>query len=168
MSEDRIKTEEGAALWRRFGEAPGREGAAESPDALLLAAQPGRSVEELEASRLEPQFIAEPALLEELLALRESLASAPGTVPEAVLARAQALHQLPPALRRVEVEKPGWLDRVFGAWLRPAVPAFATLAVVVACAGAFELGRYQATQLEATAKSAASEVPVDLLLDGLL
>jgi hypothetical protein len=41
---------------------------------------------------------------------------------------------------------------------------------VLACAGAFELGRYQGEQMDATqsAEVADSDVPVDLLLEDLI
>ena len=170
MSEDRIKTEEGAALWRRFRETRGPVPGPESPDALLMAAYLDGALDEEEAARLEAQLAADPELLDEVLALRGTLDAAPEKAPNAVVARAQALSQPRPQLRQVAAETPSLLDRLFGAWLRPAVPAFATLAVMVACAGAFELGRYQSEQIESAeaAEVAASGVPVDLLLEGLL
>ncbi len=176
MTQDKTKTAEGAALWRRFSE--GRSLAAEAPDALTLAAYLDGALDETEVARLEAWLAADPALLDEMLALRQSLDTAPASAPAAVVARARALRReqneplrrVAPAARSAGAGQPGWLARLFGPWLRPAVPAFATLAVAIACAGAFELGRYQAEQLEAeqSAARAESDVPVDLLLEGLL
>ncbi len=176
MTQDKTKTAEGAALWRRFSE--GRSPAAEAPDALTLAAYLDGALDETEVARLEAWLAADPALLDEMLALRQSLDTAPASAPAAVVARARALRReqneplrrVAPAARSAGAGQPGWLARLFGPWLRPAVPAFATLAVAIACAGAFELGRYQAEQLEAeqSAARAESDVPVDLLLEGLL
>lgn len=184
MTQDKTKTAEGAALWRRFSE--GRSPAAEAPDALTLAAYLDGALDETEVARLEAWLAADPALLDEMLALRQSLDTAPASAPAAVVARARALRPeqnealrreqneplrpVAPAARSAGAGQPGWLARLFGPWLRPAVPAFATLAVAIACAGAFELGRYQAEQLEAeqSAARAESDVPVDLLLEGLL
>ncbi len=176
MTQDKTKTAEGAALWRRFSE--GRSPAAEAPDALTLAAYLDGALDQTAAARLEARLAADPALLDEMLALRQSLDTAPASAPAAVVARARALRReqneplrrVAPAARSAGAGQPGWLARLFGPWLRPAVPAFATLAVAIACAGAFELGRYQAEQLEAeqSAARAKSDVPVDLLLEGLL
>ncbi len=176
MTQDKTKTAEGAALWRRFSE--GRSPAAEAPDALTLAAYLDGALDQTAAARLEARLAADPALLDEMLALRQSLDTAPASAPAAVVARARALRReqneplrrVAPAARSAGAGQPGWLARLFGPWLRPAVPAFATLAVAIACAGAFELGRYQAEQLEAeqSAARAESDVPVDLLLEGLL
>ncbi len=176
MTQDKTKTAEGAALWRRFSE--GRSPAAEAPDALTLAAYLDGALDQTAAARLEARLAADPALLDEMLALRQSLDTAPASAPAAVVARARALRReqneplrrVAPAARSAGAGQPGWLERLFGPWLRPAVPAFATLAVAIACAGAFELGRYQAEQLEAeqSAARAESDVPVDLLLEGLL
>ncbi len=176
MTQDKTKTAEGAALWRRFSE--GRSLAAEAPDALTLAAYLDGALDQTAAARLEARLAADPALLDEMLALRQSLDTAPASAPAAVVARARALRReqneplrrVAPAARSAGAGQPGWLARLFGPWLRPAVPAFATLAVAIACAGAFELGRYQAEQLEAeqSAARAESDVPVDLLLEGLL
>ncbi len=176
MTQDKTKTAEGAALWRRFSE--GRSPAAEAPDALTLAAYLDGALDQTAAARLEARLAADPALLDEMLALRQSLDTAPASAPAAVVARARALRReqneplrrVAPAARSAGAGQPGWLERLFGPWLRPAVPAFATLAVAIACAGAFELGRYQAEQLEAeqSAARAKSDVPVDLLLEGLL
>jgi len=171
MREEDIKTGEGAALWRqaRAGWRPVRED--EAPDALLLAAWLDGRLGEEEAARLEARLAAEPALLDELLALRENLSAGPETAPAGVVVRAQSLRQAQPALRPVRDPKPSLLDRLFGAVLRPAVPALAGLALALACAGALELGRYQAQQLDTTTQTAVagdSDVPVDLLMAGLL
>jgi anti-sigma factor RsiW len=168
MTEDKIKSEEGAALWRRL-----RQDAAPLPeqerpgDALLAAYLDGR-LTEAEAAGLEARLAGDTELLDELLVLRESLAAE--AAPAGLVGRAQALSERPAKARPVTVQAKRWPDRLFGDWLRPAVPAFAALALVVACAGAFEMGRYQFEQLEATEPAAAgdSDVPVDLLLDGFI
>lgn len=170
MTEQKEKTREGGALWRRVrtGWRPVRED--QAPDALLLACYLDGGLSEAEAARLEARLAAEPALLDDLLALREGLATAPEAVPAGVVERAQAAYRGKPALRAVSGRTPSLLDRLFGSWLRPAVPAFAAVVLLVACAGAFEAGRYQGERLEATqtAELADSEVPVDLLIDGML
>jgi len=167
------KTDEGAALWRRAraGWSPVRDD--EAPDALLLAAYLEGRLAEDEAARLEGRLAAEPALLDELLALREGLAAGPEAVPAPVLAgvvtRAQALRADGPA-RPAAVPTRSLAERLFGVSLRPAVSALAGLALLLACAGAFELGRYQAEQLDTTqtAEAGDSDLPVDLLMGGLL
>ena len=170
MREDDIKTKEGAALWRqaRQGWSPVRDD--EAPEALLLAAYLDGRLAEDEAARLEARLAGEPALLEELLVLRGSLAAGAEAAPAAVVTRAQGLRTRKPAPRAVGADRPSWRDRFFGFSLRPAVPALAGLAMLVACAGAFELGRYQAGQLDTaqTAEAGDSDVPVDLLMAGLL
>jgi peptidyl-prolyl cis-trans isomerase D len=110
--------------------------------------------------------------------LRETLAAGPETAPAGVVARAQALRPeqkkaLRPQLKaqQATARKEGsWFGHMLAGWLRPAVPAFAAVALVLACAGAFELGRYQGEQMDATqsAEVTESDVPVDLLMDGLL
>ena len=167
------KTDEGAALWRRAraGWSPVRDD--EAPDALLLAAYLEGRLAEDEAARLEARLAAEPALLDELLALREGLTAGPEAVPAPVLAgvvtRAQALGPHGPA-RPAAVPTRSLAERLFGVSLRPAVSALAGLALLLACAGAFELGRYQAEQLDTTqtAEAGDSDLPVDLLMGGLL
>ena len=171
MREDEIKTEEGAALWRqaRDGWSPVRE--TEAPDALWLAAYLDGSLAEDEAARLEARLAAEPALLDELLALREALQIE--AAPAGVVARAQALRNerlRPERAERGAPARTSLLDGLFGAWLRPAVSTVAAVALVLACAGAFELGRYQGEQLDTTQTTevAESDVPVDLLLEDLI
>ena len=170
MSEDNVKTEEGAALWRRFQQGRSPAMGQERPDALLLAAYLDGRLAEAEAARLEALVASDPALLGEILMLRESLAAGVETVPDGVVARAQALRAGRPAARQVVAGQAGWMERLFGDWLRPALPAFATLAVMLACAGAFELGRYQADRLDfqQSAGLAESDIPEDLLLEGLI
>ncbi|MGF1631717.1 MAG: hypothetical protein ACFCUT_19755 [Kiloniellaceae bacterium] len=170
MQDDDIKTKEDAALWRqaRRGWSPVHDD--EAPAALLLAAYLDGRLAEDEAARLEARLAGEPALLDELLALRESLADGAEAAPAAVVMRAQALRTRKPAPRAVSVGRPSWRNRLFGFSLRPAMPALAGLALLLACAGAFELGRYQAVQLDSTqtAETGDSDVPVDLLMAGLL
>lgn len=186
MTQDKTKTAEGAALWRRFSEGRGPAETVETPDAMTLAAYLDGTLDETQAARVEAQLAADPALLDEVLELHRSLGTTPAGAPASVIARAQALRpeqkdslrpeqkdSLRPVLSAASSAaeaQPGWLGRRLGAWLRPAVPAFATLAIAIACAGAFELGRYQAEQLEAEeiAGQAESDVPVDVLLEGLL
>ena len=169
MKEEKDKTKEGAALWRRARAGWQPVADDEAPDALLLAGYLDGRLGEAEAARLEARLAAEPALLDELLALREGLAETPEAVPDAVIERARAAYAGKPAPRAVRAETTSLLDRLFGQWLRPAVPAFAALMVLLACAGAFEAGRYQGERLDATQTAEAdSDVPVDLLIGGLL
>lgn len=179
MREEDSKTKEGAALWREARQ--GWHSPADpdlfdgSPDALLLAAYLDGGLAEDEAARLEARLAGEAALLDELLTLRETLQAGPEAVPAplmtAVLARAQAAFPERPAMRVVESARPSLLDRLFGFQLRPAVSAFAAIALLLACVGAFELGRYQAAQLDTTtqtADTAESDVPAEFVLGGLL
>ena len=71
-------------------------------------------------------------------------------------------------------EKPSLLGRLLGGLvgfqLRPAVSALAAAALLLGCAGAFELGRYQAQQLDTTtqlAETGDSDVPVEFVISGL-
>lgn len=170
MTDQSDKTSEGAALWHRAraGWQPVAED--QAPDALLLAAHLDGRLSEEEAARLEARLAAEPALLDDFLALREGLAAAPETAPAGVIERAQAAYRGKPTLRAVPARAPSLVDRLFGGWLRPAVPAFAAVMLLLACAGAFEAGRYQGERLDATqtAEAAESDVPVDLLIGGLI
>jgi anti-sigma factor RsiW len=170
MREDKIKTEEGAVLWRRARQAAAAPSESEAPQALWLAAYLDGRLAEDEAARLEARLARDPALLDELLALRATLdagAAGPEEVPAAVVARAQALRDGQQAARPAAGS---WFGQILGAWLRPAVPAFAAVALLLACAGAFELGRYQGQQMETTpsAEVAESDVPVDLLMEDLI
>ncbi|MEQ8355868.1 MAG: hypothetical protein RH942_10065 [Kiloniellaceae bacterium] len=170
MREDKTKTEEGAALWARVRHDRAEMTEVEAPDPQLLAAYLDGGLAGVEAVRLEARLARDPALLDEVLTLRASLAAGPEAAPAGLVARAQALRPQQTAPRRAVTGRPGWVERLLGDWLRPAVPAFATLALVLACAGAFELGRYQSEQLaaEQSAELGDSDVPVDLLLDGLI
>lgn len=170
MTEEKFKTEEGAALWRRLRQEAAPLPAQERPAETLLAAYLDGRLTEAEAAGLEARLAGDPELLGELLALRESLAAAPEAAPAGLVERARALQGGPAKAPTGRARATGWLERIFGDWLRPAVPAFAALALVVACAGAFELGRYQSEQFEATetAEAGESDLPVDLLLDGFI
>ena len=170
MTDD--KTEEGAKLWRQAREAwaDGSAAAPGDPDPLELAAYLDGRLDEAAATALEARLAAEPRLLDETMALRESLAMKPEAAPDAVIDRAQALRLQGPAPALSAAARPpraGWLDRLFGGWLRPAVPAFAVLTLIVACAGAFELGRQQSEQmlLQQTAGTGEAELPDPLSLD---
>ncbi len=175
MREDKTKTEEGAALWRRAREAGAspaevREQETEAPEALWLAAYLDGSLAEDEAARLEARLAGDPALLSEVLALRETLAAGPEAVPAGVVEKAQALRPQRKAQQATPEKGGSWFGHLLAGWLRPAVPAFAAVALVLACAGAFELGRYQGEQMDSTqsAEVTDSDVPVDLLLDDLI
>jgi anti-sigma factor RsiW len=175
MREDDTKTKEGAALWRRARQDGTAVPEAETPDPLWLAAYLDGRLQEDEAARLEAQLAGDPALLDEMLSLRQALAAVPGPVPAAVVARARALRPARPAVRPESAGRPSWLELLLGelggTWLRPAV---AGLALLLACAGAFEMGRYQSLQIDATqtadvsSGATDSDVPVDLLMAGLL
>ena len=170
MSEENEKSKQGAALWRRAREGWQPVADDEAPEASLLAGYLDGELSEEEAARLEARLAAAPALLDELLMLRAGLAEVAQAAPAGVVRRAQAAYGGKPAARAVETAQAPLIERLFGAWLRPAVPAVAALALLVAFAGAFELGRYQGERLDATqtAEVSDSDVPVDLLMDGLL
>ncbi len=163
------KTQEGAAIWRQAREAwktrSGEAGTARDP--LELAAYLEGRLDKAAAAALEAELAGDPQLLAELLALKESLAVPLEAAPGRVLARAQALVAEAPLPVRPEPAAVGLLERLFGTWLRPAVPAFAVLAVVVGCAGAFELGRSQSAQIlpQQTAGSVDAELPDPFSLD---
>lgn len=170
MSEDDTKSKEGAVLWRRArqGWSPVRDD--EAPDDLLIAAWLDGRLAEEEAARLEARLAAEPALLDETLALREGLAAGPEVAPAGVVTRAQALRPKASAVRSAAAAGPSLVERLLGFSLRPALSALAGLALLLACAGAFELGRYQADRLDSTqsAEVSDSDLQVDLLMGGLL
>jgi anti-sigma factor RsiW len=170
MREENEKSKEGMALWRRAREGWQPVPEDEAPDALLLAGYLDGRLSEEEAARLEARLAAEPALLDDMLNLRAGLAEAPEAAPAGVVERAQAAYAGRVASRAMKASKSSLVERWLGAWLRPAVPAFAALALLVAFAGAFELGRYQGERIDAmqTAEAGDSDVPVDLLMDGLL
>src|SRR3546814_12633179 len=83
---------------------------------------------------------------------------------------AQALRAGEVPARVRAAAKPSLVERLLGFPLRPAVSALAGLALLLACAGAFELGRYQAERLDSLEASVASEseLPVEFLMGGLL
>jgi anti-sigma factor RsiW len=143
-------------------------------EALGLAAYLDGRLDEAEAARLEARLAGEAALLDEVLALRQGLAAAPEALPaplaDRIVARAQALQPAPRRAGAVVHDEPSWIGGLLALWLRPALPAaFAALALLLASAGAFELGRYQATQLAVSeAADSGSDLPVDLLLGDLL
>lgn len=170
MREEDSKSKEAGALWRRARRGWQSVAEDDTPDALLLASYLDGRLSEEEAARLEARLAAEPALLDELLNLRASLAEVPEAAPAGVVERAQAAYGGKPAVRAVEAPQSSLVERLFGAWLRPAVPAVAALALLVAFAGAFELGRYQSERLDVTqtAEAGDSDVLVDLLMDDLL
>lgn len=147
------KTKEGADLWRKAQRswAEPETAAAAAPDPLLLAAYLDGRLGKAEAAFLEGRMTADPELLDEMLALKAELAETPAAAPAAVIARAQALRGgglEGLAVPMVDSEgQSGLLSRLLGGWLRPAVPAFAVVALVLACAGAFELGRYQSERI---------------------
>ena len=109
---------------------------------MLLAAYLDGRLDGPEAEALEARLMADPALLDQLLDLRQALAENPEPAPASMVARAKALRATPAR----KSAAPPWYG-VFAGWLRPAVPAFAVLTVVLACAGAFELGRYQSERI---------------------
>ncbi|WP_193368605.1 anti-sigma factor family protein [Pelagibius marinus] len=175
MREDKTKTKEGAALWRRAREAGAPPGAAqgmeaEEPEALWLAAYLDGSLAEDEAARLEARLAGDPALLDELLVLRETLAAGPEAAPIGVVEKAQALRPRRKAPQATPEKGGARFGHLLVGWLRPAVPAFAAVALVLACAGAFELGRYQGEQMEPTqsAEVTDGDLSADLLLDDLI
>ncbi|WP_299623501.1 hypothetical protein [Pelagibius sp.] len=172
MSDD--KTEEGAALWRRAhdawtADAVNPDGA--EPDPMVLAAYLDGRLSEAEAAALEARMAADPSLLDEVLALRAGLAESPQEAPPAAVAAAQALRRDTGA-RSAETSETasGFLERLFAGWLRPAVPALAVVALVLACAGAFELGRYQSERIlpQQANGTADKDLPDPLSLDVFL
>lgn len=168
MSDD--KTEEGAALWRRARDAWAADAVSpdgDVPDPTMLAAYLDGRLPEVEAAALEARMAADPQFLDEVLALRAGLAESRQDAPSAVVAAARALR--PDSGLRSGAAS-GLLERLFAGWLRPAVPAFAVLALVLACAGAFELGRYQSERILPQQANGAAErdLPDPLSLDVFL
>ncbi|WP_422368815.1 hypothetical protein [Pelagibius sp.] len=147
------KTKEGADLWRKAQSCWAEPEAAvpAAPDPLLLAAYLDGRLSQAEAALVESRMTANPRLLDEVLALKAELAETPVAAPAAAVARAQALRGgglESPAVPVIDSEEQSdFLSHLLGGWLRPAVPAFAVVAVVLACAGAFELGRYQSERI---------------------
>ena len=159
-------------LWRqaRGAWADQEEAETAAADPMILAAYLDGRLDEDGAAGLEARMAGDPAFQAEVLALRESLAEPPAAAGDDMIARAQALRQAPvkgTAPSAGGAPQAGFLDRLFAGWLRPAVPAFAVLAVVVACAGAFELGRYQSEQFLPQQASGGGEadLPDPLSLD---
>lgn len=161
-------TNEGAALWQKARKSWSAAESGDSPDStefpepdpMLLAAYLDGRLDGPEAEALEARLTAEPALLDQLLDLRQALAEAPEALPApaSMVARAKALRASSQSKSGAErkTAAPPWYG-AFTGWLRPAVPAFAVLTVVLACAGAFELGRYQSERILLQEASAAAE-----------
>ncbi|NIA71566.1 hypothetical protein HBA54_23525 [Pelagibius litoralis] len=166
------KTKEGAELWQKARDswAP-REGSdTQQPDALLLATYLEGRLGEAEAAGIEARMAADPAFLDEVLTLKAALTEAPQPAPASSVIGAQALRGGGAKSRTtVETTREGgdFISRLFGAWLRPAVPAFAVVALVLACAGAFELGRYQSERV-LPQQTAGSDLTDLLALDELI
>lgn len=163
------KTQDGAALWQQARQAWGsrESGSAKARDPLVLAAYLDGRLDEAAAAELEATIAGDPQLLAEVLALRAGLGAPLDPAPAPVVARAQALVAAAPAPVRPGTAVGGLLERLFGAWLRPAVPAFAVLTLIVGCAGAFELGRFQSEQVlpQQTAGAGEAELPDPFSLD---
>ncbi len=162
------KTQEGAALWQQARQAwESGAGGGEALDPLTLAAYLDGRLDEAAAADLEARLAGDPQLLGEFLALKAALAAPLEAAPAPLVARAQALVAAPVQAAAPAGEADGFLARLFGTWLRPAVPAFAVLALIVACVGAFELGRYQSEQIlpQQTAGTAEAELPDPFTLD---
>ncbi len=163
MSEGNKKAVDGPALWER-ARLPALESlAAEAPniDEADLAAYLDGDLDAVDCARVEAALASRPDSLELLISAREALEAgpaAPETVPEALVARAQALAPKPRSLAG------NWAGRL-GAWLAPHVGplldpgrglAFAGVAagfMAISVAG-FELGR--------------AEVVYSTQIDGLL
>ena len=167
MSEGNKKAVDGPALWER-ARLPALESlAAEAPniDEADLAAYLDGDLDAADCARVEAALVGDPDSLELLIAAREALEAgpaAPETVPEALVARAQALAPEP---RPPAGDWAGnWVGRL-GAWLAPYVGplldprrglAFAGVAagfMAISVVG-FELGR--------------AEVVYSTQIDGLL
>lgn len=170
MSEGNKKAVDGPALWERARLPTLESLAAEAPniDEADLAAYLDGDLDAADCARVEAALVGHPDSLELLIAAREALEAgpaAPETVPEALVARAQALAPEPRPPRPMAGDWAGnWVGRL-GAWLAPYVGplldpgrglAFAGVAagfMAISVVG-FELGR--------------AEVVYSTQIDGLL
>ncbi len=172
MSEGNEKAVDGPALWERARLPTLESLAAEAPniDEADLAAYLDGDLDAADCARVEAALASHPDSLELLISAREALEAGPAAgleaVPEAVVARAQALapEPRPPAGNWAGNWTGNWTGRL-GAWLAPHVGpllepgrglAFAGVAagfMVISVAG-FELGR--------------AEVVYSTQIDGLL
>lgn len=158
-------------LWRRARDAWAADAMnsdGDAPDPMMLAAYLDGRLTEAEAAALEARMAADPRFLDEVLALRAGLAEGPQEAPTAMIAAAQALQQQTgPRSAEVSEGASGLFERLFAGWLRPAVPALAVVALVLACAGAFELGRYQSERIlpQQAYGTAERDLPDPLSLD---
>ena len=160
MTEETQKNREAAALWREARTAWSEERTERKPedagaDAMLLAAYLDGGLGEAESAGLEARLARDPALLEELLALK---ALEPVEPPTNLILRAQGLVRETPRTAQ-PAKKQGWFA---GGLLQPLGWAGALAALVVVCSLSFELGREgwaAASELESA--SASVETPFD-------
>ncbi len=162
-SEKGTDAADGATLWYR-ARPSWREatGVSEAPDALTLAAYLDGSLDELSAEAVETWMATAPEGLDDIQAIRATLAAPPLDAPDHVVARAQAIvHARPvsgPALGPAEA---GWLSRIFAGpagLLGPAVWAGAAAAVLLASVSGFELGRVGVEHLASLDATVAEDV----------
>lgn len=166
------KTTEAADLWQRARASwASPEGAdLQGTDALLLAAYLEGHLPEAEAAGLEARMAGDPAFLDDVLTLKAALAETPAAAPAVSIARAQALRAADrpaPGIATAGAGGGDFFSRLFGGWLRPAVRAFAVVALVLVCAGAFELGRYQSERV-LPQQTAGAEAADPFALDELI
>ncbi len=150
---------DGATLWYRARPSWRRTaGTPEAPDALTLAAYLDGNLDEETAEAVETWMARTPEGLDDIQAIRGTLAAPPGEAPDHVIARAQAIVRARPAPQRAEA---GWLNRIFAGpagWLGPTAWAGATAAILLASVSGFELGRAGVEHLASLDATVAADV----------
>lgn len=136
MNNDANQDELARELWRRMEASA--DGALPPVDANLLAAYLDGTASPAEVEHIEGRMAADPALLEEVIELRELAGAEADVAGWALLARAKALvpagaDETPPA------RTPTW--RGVRGWWRSLQWTAAAAAVVVACWGGYSFGQ---------------------------
>jgi len=164
MSDETRKDQEAAVLWREARAAwsevrsdgqPEQEGA----DALLLAAYLDGGLSEADSAGLEARLARDPALLDELMALK---ALEPVEPPTSLILRAQGLVREAPRTETAARKSAAGRSWFTGGFLQPLGWAGGLAALLVVCGLSFELGREgwtAASEIEGLAASV--ETPFD-------
>lgn len=141
---------EGRTLWRRLAAEPHDEAPTPAPDPTTLAAWLEGRVADVGAGQVESWLDDDPETLDEIRALRASIADPPLDPPPEWIAAARALVIAPP--------RKAWEPRSL-AWLQ--APAFATSLAAVAAVSGFLMGAATFGEIEATEARIAAALWTD-------
>lgn len=156
MNERKQQSDE-KRLWRQFTERDQEEPILSDVDPNLLAAYLDGKADGGQVEQIEALMASDPALLEEVIELRQLQEAGPGLVSEALLDRAKGLVASAGKLARVGDKRIGWVERM--QWAAVAAGVF------VACVGGFGVGSTIFEGEQMVQASISSEASFEL--DGL-